>query len=164
MSKRAYDDALKQYTAAIELSPKPVYYSNRAAAYTSIGKFEEAAEDAERALELDPSFVRAYSRLGHAKLQLQQYDRAIKAYEDGLALEPTNANMKAGLAAAKQEHKEQGVSAEGSSSARSAAAPSAGAGAGGMPDLASMANMFGGAGGGMPDLASMMQNPQMMAM
>jgi small glutamine-rich tetratricopeptide repeat-containing protein alpha len=36
-----------------------------------------------------------------------------------------------------------------------------------MPDLASMASMFGGmggGGGGMPDLATMMKNPQLMQM
>jgi small glutamine-rich tetratricopeptide repeat-containing protein alpha len=47
-------------------------------------------------------------------------------------------------------------------------APSSSApGAGGMPDLASMASMFGGmggGGGGMPDLATMMKNPQLMQM
>ena len=41
-----------------------------------------------------------------------------------------------------------------------------GAGAGGMPDLSSLAGMFGGggAGGGMPDLSSIMSNPMFASM
>lgn len=75
--------------------------------------------------------------------------------------------MKSSLATAKARLGEQAPTTSDREATPSAGA--GGAGAGGMPDLAAMASMFGGGGGGgggggMPDLASMMRNPQMMAM
>lgn len=64
MSQKLYESAIEQYTEAIKLEPSPVYYSNRAAAWGGLGKHDKAVEDAERALELDPKFSKAYSRLG----------------------------------------------------------------------------------------------------
>ncbi|KAL1411418.1 Small glutamine-rich tetratricopeptide repeat-containing protein 2 [Vanrija albida] len=164
MSKKQHQAAIDKYTEAIKLDPNPVFYSNRAAAWGALGKHEQAAEDAERAIDLDPSFSKGYSRLAHAQFSLGNYQKAVDAYEDGLKIDPSNANMKASLATAKTRLAEQAPS---SSDLRDAA-PSAGAGAGGMPDLSSLASMLGGAGGGggggMPDIAAMMRNPQMMAM
>lgn len=65
MGKKDYDAAIVEYTAAIALDPNPVFYSNRAAAWGGLGKHEEAAEDAERAIELDPKFAKGFSRLGY---------------------------------------------------------------------------------------------------
>lgn len=64
MSQKKYDEAIQQYTEAIKLNPNPVFYSNRAAAYGALNKHEQAAEDAERAIDLDPKFAKGYSRLG----------------------------------------------------------------------------------------------------
>ncbi|KAI0359035.1 TPR-like protein [Trametes cingulata] len=65
MSAKKYDDAIEAYTKAIGLDPtNAVYYSNRAAAYSSKGEHSSAVLDAEKAIEVDPSFVKAYHRLG----------------------------------------------------------------------------------------------------
>lgn len=65
MSGKKYDEAIESYTKAIALDgTNPVYYSNRAAAYSSVEDHEGAISDAKKAAELDPSFVKAYSRLG----------------------------------------------------------------------------------------------------
>jgi small glutamine-rich tetratricopeptide repeat-containing protein alpha len=65
MSGKSYDIAIESYTKAIALdASNPVYYSNRAAAYASKGEHSSAVSDAEKAIEVDPSFVKAYSRLG----------------------------------------------------------------------------------------------------
>lgn len=69
MSAKKYDDAIKSYTSAIALdSTNAVYYSNRAAAYSSKNEHSSAVLDAEKAIETDPSFVKAYHRLGCAAL------------------------------------------------------------------------------------------------
>ncbi|OCF60736.1 cytoplasmic protein [Kwoniella mangroviensis CBS 10435] len=163
MSSKLYDSAIEQYTQAIALYPNPVYYSNRAAAWGGLGKHEKAIEDAEKALDLDPNFSKAYSRLGHAHFSTGDYPSAVRAYEDGLKLDPSNSNMKTALATAKSKLAESSTN-----SVADREPPAGGAGAGGMPDLSSLASMLGGAGGGngggMPDLASMMRNPQLMAM
>lgn len=65
MSQKKYGDAIQQYTEAIALNPNPVYYSNRAAAHGALNDHEKAAEDAERAIDLDPKFAKGYSRLGY---------------------------------------------------------------------------------------------------
>ena len=65
MSGKSYDEAIETYTKAIELDPtNPVYYSNRAAAHSSKGDHLSATGDAEKAIEVDPSYVKAYHRLG----------------------------------------------------------------------------------------------------
>ena len=65
MSNKSYDLAIESYTKAIALDgSNPVYYSNRAAAYASKGDHTLAVSDAEAAIQVDPSFVKAYSRLG----------------------------------------------------------------------------------------------------
>lgn len=65
MTAKKHDQAIDAYTKAIALdSSNPVYYSNRAAAYASKGDHASAILDAEKAIEVDPTFVKAYSRLG----------------------------------------------------------------------------------------------------
>ena len=65
MSGKKYDEAIQSYTEAINHdSTNPVYYSNRAAAHSSKGDHLLAIGDAEKAIEVDPSYVKAYHRLG----------------------------------------------------------------------------------------------------
>lgn len=165
-----FDTAVAKYSEAIALNPyNVVYYSNRAAAYTSANQLQKAVEDAEMAIELDSTFTKAYSRLGLAQYNLGNSVAAMQAYEKGISAEgatPTEA-MKSGYETAKKRAEaELGSSvdeSEGSStrdvgdSANAGGDAGAGAGAGGLPDFSSM---FGG--GGMPSLADMMSNPQVM--
>jgi small glutamine-rich tetratricopeptide repeat-containing protein alpha len=65
MTSKKYDQAIESYTQAIALDPtNPVYFSNRAAAHASKNDHLSAVGDSEKAIEVDPSFVKAYSRLG----------------------------------------------------------------------------------------------------
>lgn len=163
---RDFDTAVAKYTEAIALDPyNVVYYSNRAAAYTSANQLEKAVEDAEKAIELDPTFTKAYSRLGLAQYNLGNSVAAMKAYEKGMNAEgasPTDA-MKSGYETAKKRAEAELGSSVDSEAANtrdvgeSASTGNTGAGAGGLPDFSSM---FGG--GGMPSLADMMNNPQVM--
>jgi small glutamine-rich tetratricopeptide repeat-containing protein alpha len=111
----------------------------------------------------------------HAQFSLGNYTEAVEAYESGLKLDPSNANMKSSLATAKVRAAEQRSNpvSDREPATGGAGGAGAGAGAGGMPDLSALAGMLGGmggggggagGGGGMPDIASMMRNPQMMAM
>jgi small glutamine-rich tetratricopeptide repeat-containing protein alpha len=65
MSQKLYDSAIQKYTEAIAKDPSnAVYLSNRAAAWGGVGQHEKAVEDAQKALEVDPTFSKAFSRLG----------------------------------------------------------------------------------------------------
>jgi len=170
MAAKEYQKAVDAYTEAIALDPNnPVYYSNRAAAWSSMGDHAVAVDDAEMAIAVDPKFVKAYSRLGHAHFILGDYEAAKSAFERGLVLEPNNSNLKVGLTNATTKL----ATAPRSSSS---SAPASGAGDAGGFDWSQMASMMGGLGGGagagagagrgggMPDLASLMNNPAMMQM
>ncbi|KAH9817960.1 small glutamine-rich tetratricopeptide repeat-containing protein A [Melampsora americana] len=157
LSKKDFEGALKKYTEAISLDPtNPVYYSNRAAAHSQLGANDEAIEDALKALEVDPGFVKAYSRLGHGYFSSCQYEKAVEAYEKGLELEPDNDTIRKSLATAKSKAKLTPSTSRGTDG--SSSSPS---GAGAMPDLASM---MGQGGNGMPDLSALMNNPMMAQM
>lgn len=82
-----FDDAIKFYSDAITLDDKNhVLYSNRSAAYSSLRQYEKAIEDAEKCIELNPSFVKGYSRKGSALCYLQKYIEAYDAYKKGKLL------------------------------------------------------------------------------
>lgn len=81
MSARRYKEAIESYTKAINLdSMNPVYYSNRAAAYSSAEEHDNAIDDAKKAAEIDPSFVKAYSRLGYVRLFLFIHSLSLFVY------------------------------------------------------------------------------------
>lgn len=161
MSAKDYGAALNAYTQAIELHPSsPVFYSNRAAAYSQIGQHDEAISDAKKAAEIDPNFGKAYSRLGHALFASGRFAEAVEAYEKGVEVDPSNKLMKTGLETSKSKLAESG-----NKDALAATTPQAqtGSGAGGFPGAG--AGGFPGVGaGGMPDLSSLMNNPMVSQM
>ena len=166
MKKKDYDDAIKHYTAALEVVPlNPIYLSNRAAAYSGQGKHELAKEDAEMAVAADPNYSKAWSRLGLAKYVLGDAKGAMEAYKSGMDAEGGGSDvMRKGYETAKKKLEEEGGDVGATDAPRGGSGP----GAGGMPDLSSLASMLGGGGGGdgggMPSLAGLMQNPMMMQM
>lgn len=77
-----YDDALSLYTKAIELNPTvPAYYGNRSFCYIKTEYYGCALEDANKALELDKKYVKAYYRRASAYLALGKFKLSLKDYE-----------------------------------------------------------------------------------
>uniref|UniRef100_A0ACD5UCJ7 Uncharacterized protein n=1 Tax=Avena sativa TaxID=4498 RepID=A0ACD5UCJ7_AVESA len=61
--QQKYPEAVKHYTEALRRNPKdPKVYSNRAACYTKLGAMPEGLKDAEKCIELDPTFAKGYTR------------------------------------------------------------------------------------------------------
>jgi small glutamine-rich tetratricopeptide repeat-containing protein alpha len=166
MQKKDYDAAIDLYTQAINLDPlNPIYLSNRAAAYSGSQRHAEAKSDAEMATAADPAYTKAWSRLGLASFALGDAKAAMEAYKKGIDAEGNGGSeaMRKGYETAKRKvEAEDGAEAVNEVDARGGPG-----GGGGMPDLASLAGMFGGGGGGgggMPDISAMMQNPMMRQM
>lgn len=171
MQKKDYQSAVDSYTKALEIVPlNPIYLSNRAAAFSALNDHQKAKNDAEMATAADPSYTKAWSRLGLANFALGDAKASMEAYQKGIDAEGKGGSeaMKKGYETAKKRVEEEGGSTEADDAVAdtSADGTGTGAGAGGMPDLASLAGMFGGGGGGggMPDLSGLMQNPMMRSM
>ncbi|KAH3845447.1 hypothetical protein DPMN_087728 [Dreissena polymorpha] len=94
-----YDEALRLYTEALSLDTSAVLYSNRSAAYSKAGNHLKALEDAEKAIELKPDWVKVhqYVLAGTALCYLKRYEEAKIAFEEGLKIEPDNEQMLSGL-------------------------------------------------------------------
>lgn len=169
MAKKDHAAAIEKYTQALQIAPNnPIYLSNRAAAYSAIGQAENAAKDAEVATTIDPKYSKAWSRLGLARFDMGDYHAAKEAYQKGIEAEGNGGSeaLKRGLQTAQRKIDEADRASEPPAEDLDSA-PGASRGAGGMPDLSSLAGMLGGGaggGGGMPDLGSMMNNPMFASM
>jgi stress-induced-phosphoprotein 1 len=62
----------------------PRAYNNRAAAYTKLVALPEALKDAEEAIKIDPSFVKAYIRKSMVLYGMKEYNKALAACQDAL--------------------------------------------------------------------------------
>lgn len=173
MQQKDYKTAIAKYTEAISMSPaNPIYLSNRAAAYSASSDHTAAAADAEIAVAADPKYTKAWSRLGLAKFALGDARGSAEAYQKGIEFEGNGGSeaMRKGLETAKKrvaemEKEEENMPEDDVDDAPGTTRGTGGAG--GMPDLSSLAGMFGGGAGGdggMPDLGSLMNNPMFAGM
>ncbi|KAK9096048.1 hypothetical protein Sjap_021545 [Stephania japonica] len=104
MQSKLYSDAIELYTYAIALCEKnAVYYCNRAAAYTQIHMYAEAIRDSLKSIDIDPSYSKAYSRLGLAYYAQGNYRDAIdKGFMKALQLDPSSDSIKENIQVAQQ--------------------------------------------------------------
>jgi len=103
-------DAINAYTEALDIDKlnkefNSTLYSNRAAAYMKLKRWQEALTDCTRCLELKPSFVKAKVRRAQCCLELKQYDEAIRYYDALCKSDPENAEYRSQLKHAKLELK-----------------------------------------------------------
>ena len=82
-----YHRALQVLDRAIEIQPSSARaYALRGAAYGELRKFEQALEDLDQAISLDPAdAVQAYLARSSVHIQLGEYDKAIQDSEAALA-------------------------------------------------------------------------------
>ncbi|KAF3940407.1 hypothetical protein ABW19_dt0203583 [Dactylella cylindrospora] len=95
--KQDFQAALTSYSQALQLTPRSAaLYSNRSATYLQLGQLEQALADADRAVQYDPKWSKAYRRRGNVLEVLDRLDEAIDAYWDGKNCE-TDPAVKADL-------------------------------------------------------------------
>lgn len=126
------------YTEAIELldeildqngcSLLPVLYSNRAMAHMKAESYGLAIADAEQAIKLDPTYIKAYYRRGSANFALGKYKLALRDFRSVCKLRPSDREARNKLKecekAAKQMAFADAIVSDESQSAASAIDPS----------------------------------------
>ncbi|XP_051127173.1 uncharacterized protein LOC127248717 [Andrographis paniculata] len=97
-----YEEALSKYEFAVQIAPdgpsstdlRSICHANRAACYSKLGKYEETIKECTKALELNPSYMKAIVRRGEAREKLEQYEEAIADMNKILELDPLNDQAK----------------------------------------------------------------------
>ena len=88
-SKGDHDQAIFDFTRAIELNPKyALAYNNRGIAYNSKGDHDRAISDFTRAIELESKYAAAYNNRGGVYNCKVDYDRAISDLTRAIELDP----------------------------------------------------------------------------
>ncbi|XP_022738028.1 hsp70-Hsp90 organizing protein 3-like [Durio zibethinus] len=96
--QQKFPEAVKHYTESLKRNPKdPKAYSNRAACYTKLGALPEGLKDAEKCIELDPTFSKGYTRKGAIQFFMKEYDKALETYQEGLKHDPNNQELLDGV-------------------------------------------------------------------
>ncbi|KAG5188523.1 hypothetical protein JKP88DRAFT_197773 [Tribonema minus] len=91
-------DAIKEYEEAVKRDPSnAVYRNNLASALVKIMDFNGAKAAVEKALELDPKYVKAWAKKGDIEFVMKEYHKALESFQKGLDLENDNSLCKAGL-------------------------------------------------------------------
>jgi len=79
---------------AIEGDPNnAIYYANRGLAYQKLNNHEQAITDLEKAISLNPSYIKTYPRLASSYSVLHNYSKALQTIDMGLAIEPNNESL-----------------------------------------------------------------------
>ncbi|KAK4431913.1 Tetratricopeptide repeat protein 1 [Sesamum alatum] len=93
-----YEEALAKYEFAIHIAPdgpsssevRSMCHANRAACFFKLGKYEETVKECTKALELNPTYMKALLRRGEAREKLEQYEESIADMTKILELDPSN--------------------------------------------------------------------------
>jgi len=163
LGEQKYTEAIQEYDAAIHYSPtNAIYFANRGLAYQKLNNHKSAIDDFQQALKHNPSYVKAYPRLGKSYITMRDLTAAAKIIDEGLVLDPTDTS----LLSLKQELEQlRDLSSGGAGGMDGFPIPGM-PGFGGMPNMPPGMGGFPGMGGGagMPGIMELMNNPDFMNM
>ena len=95
--KGDFPGAVREYTEGLKRDPNSkAIYSNRSAAYIKLMEFAYAMKDAEKCLQIDRNFVKAWLRKATCHHFMKEYHKALDAFDQGLKLDPENKELKEG--------------------------------------------------------------------
>jgi len=84
-----YQDAVEQYTQAIQLTPKNAsFYDDRGDAYFNGEKYAEALADYQKAIQIDKHLVYAIDRVGDCYFQLKDYHKSVLNHMQAIKIDP----------------------------------------------------------------------------
>ena len=86
-----WKNSITVWSRAIEMEPDrvPFYYANRGLEFRKNGLFARAMDDYNRAISLDPDFVRAYIGRGDVFKEMGRTGQALEDYGAAIALAPS---------------------------------------------------------------------------
>jgi predicted TPR repeat methyltransferase len=67
---------------------KHIFYNKRGATHSSLGQFDKAISQYEKAISLKPNYAEAYYNLGHSYHKLGQLDKAVRSYKKVVDIKP----------------------------------------------------------------------------
>lgn len=85
-SQKKFEEALSLYSKAIQCFNDPIFYSNKAACYSSLQQYEKVIEETSAALELKPDYQKCLLRRAAAYEKLENYPDALYDYTCSLIL------------------------------------------------------------------------------
>lgn len=95
---KKYTEAVQFYSQAIELDPNSeasaALYSNRAACWQSLGKFDNAVKDSTDCIRVRPSWLKGHFRKGVALQSLNSLEESLKSFQEAQKVEPENQEVK----------------------------------------------------------------------
>jgi len=90
-----YAAAIEKYKEATKIdASQPSYWSNMAACYEKLSKFDDMVSASQDCIKADRNFVKGYFRLATAYKNLNDLPNCIKALESGLAIQSSNPDLK----------------------------------------------------------------------
>eukprot|EP01018_Ginkgo_biloba_P007648 Gb_03301 [translate_table: standard] len=93
-----YEEALAQYASALEVAPDDVIandmrsmcYANRAICFSKLNKYEQTVKESTKALELNPTYIKALIRRAEAQERLEHFEEAITDMKKVLEVDASN--------------------------------------------------------------------------
>ncbi|KAM3852133.1 protein unc-45 homolog B [Vipera latastei] len=96
-----YDNAIESYSGALKLAKDPslqaVLYRNRAACFLKKEKYAQVTSDATKAIDINPSDIKALYRRSQALEKLGKLDQAFKDVQRCATIEPRNQSFQEAL-------------------------------------------------------------------
>lgn len=93
-----FGDAVREYEDAVKRDPENApLRNNLAAALVKIMDLSGAKRTIEKAIELDPKYVKAWAKKGDIEFLMKEYHKAMDSYKAGLAVEEGNSLCNDGL-------------------------------------------------------------------
>lgn len=86
--RKNFQEAIADYSRSLELRESAVVLVNRGAAYASIGQLNQALQDFNQAIALNPDYPESYFNRGIVYQQQQQFELALADFETYLTYQP----------------------------------------------------------------------------
>eukprot|EP01022_Parablepharisma_sp_SALTPOND_P008019 TRINITY_DN135081_c0_g1_i1.p3 TRINITY_DN135081_c0_g1~~TRINITY_DN135081_c0_g1_i1.p3 ORF type:complete len:320 (+),score=43.49 TRINITY_DN135081_c0_g1_i1:852-1811(+) len=94
-----YTNAIAKYSECLSIPEVTKGYlakihTNRATAYMKLEKFNDALNDLNNAIQLNPKYPQAYHKRGETNVKLKNFDDAIRDFHTAQELDPVNFNLR----------------------------------------------------------------------